>query len=90
MRMGKHILLRTLRFHLKHRLNKREEQRFILRRVQSVDQEYCVTLYRKLWQLYVNLSSKYQIWPVSHQIIVETITCVSLSYRKVSVKESMD
>lgn len=72
MRIGKHLLLRTLRLHLKHRLKKREEQRFILERVQLLDQEYCITLYRKLWQLYMNLSSKYQIWPVRQQNNTET------------------
>lgn len=67
MRVQKHILLRTLRLHLKHRLRKKEEQTFILARLNLFDQQYCLGLYQKLWQLYMNMGSEHHVWPVSYQ-----------------------
>ena len=64
-RIGQHILLRTLRLHLKHRLKKKKEQIFILGRLKLLDQQHCLSLYQKLWRWYIDMNSKHHIWPVS-------------------------
>lgn len=61
-------LLRILRLHLKHRLKKAKEQVFVLRRLKLLDQQYCVTHYRQLWQFYFDLGSKNGMWPVSFKL----------------------
>lgn len=70
MRIRKHILLRTLRLHLKHCLKKKEEQTFILARLKLSDQQYCLGLSQKLWQLYMDMGSEHHVWPVSYQSVL--------------------
>ncbi|CAF4306187.1 unnamed protein product [Rotaria sp. Silwood2] len=59
------VLLRTLRLHLKHRLQTSNERKFVLTRLKLFDQRYCVTLWRDLWQFYFDFGIKHSVWPES-------------------------
>jgi len=68
LKMPRKLLLRSLRLQLNYPLKKRKEQRFILSRLQILDQQFCVDQIRWLYQTYFDLGEKFQIWPVSLKI----------------------
>lgn len=55
--------MRTLRLHVKHRLGKKEERIFVIRRLKLFDERHCLSLQQKLWRSYIDLSSTYDTWP---------------------------
>lgn len=63
------LLFRTLRLQLKHRLKKKNERRFLHHRLQLLDQHCRLDLHKNLWQSYIALGSKEQVWPVSLNIL---------------------
>ena len=59
------LLLRSLRLQLDHRLKRKLECDYVLRRLHLLDEHYCVDRIRHLYQSYWDLGSKDQLWPVS-------------------------
>ena len=47
------------------RVSQKKEQRFILSRLTTVDQQFCLEQIRYLYQTYFNLGSQHQVWPLS-------------------------
>lgn len=58
------ILIQSLRQHLNHTLKKRTEQRYLYLRLQLLDRQFHLGLDRCKWQLYFDLGSQHQLWPV--------------------------
>ncbi|CAF4165881.1 unnamed protein product [Rotaria sordida] len=56
------LLFQNLRLQLKHKLNKRKQQKFIHSRLQLLDQQQRLDIHRNLWQSYLTLGSEQQIW----------------------------
>jgi hypothetical protein len=69
LKMPRKLLLRSLRLQLNYPLKKRKQQRFILSRLQILDQQFCFDQIRWLYQTYFDLGDKFQVWPVSLKII---------------------
>jgi hypothetical protein len=66
LRMPRKLLLRSLQLQLHcRRLKRKDEQNYLLRRLQLIDEHFCVDLIRYLYQSYWDLSSSVNIWPVS-------------------------
>ena len=63
------LLFRTLHVQLKYKLKKKNERRFLHHRLQLLDQQCRLDLHRNLWQSYLALGSKKQVWPVSSNIL---------------------
>ncbi|CAF1565017.1 unnamed protein product [Didymodactylos carnosus] len=61
--MPRGLLLRSLRLQLNHRLKKRNGQEYVLRRLQLVDERFCVDRIRYLYQSYLDLGLSDRIWP---------------------------
>jgi len=59
------LLFQSLRLQLKHKLKKKNQQRFLHHRLQLIDQQYRLNLHRNLWQSYLTLGSEHQTWTVS-------------------------
>ena len=70
LKMPRNLLLQSLRLQLKSILKKKTEQRFILTRLQIVDQQFCLDQIRYLYQTYFDLGFQHQTWPVSLRIIM--------------------
>jgi hypothetical protein len=65
LKMPRKLLLRSLCLQLNYPLKKGKERRFILSRLQILDQQFCLDQIRSLYQTYCDLGLRYQIWPVS-------------------------
>ena len=65
LRMPRKLLLRSIEIQLNHRLKRVDEQNYILRRLQLIDEHFCVQLIRNQYQSYWNLGNAALIWPVS-------------------------
>ena len=57
------LLFSTLRRQLNHRLSNKIEQRFIYNRLRLLDRQYRLQLHQTIWQSYLNIGSKQQLWP---------------------------
>lgn len=59
--------MNTLRKHLDHHLNKRDEQKFVYSRLCLFDEEYSLDRNRYIWESYLDIESQRQtqVWPVS-------------------------
>jgi hypothetical protein len=69
LKMPRKLLLHSLRLQLNYPLKKKKEQNFILSRLATVDQKFCLDQIRSLYQTYFDLGSQHQIWPVSFEIV---------------------
>jgi len=67
LKMPRRLLLRSLRLQLDRPLKREIDQNYILRRLQLIDEHFCVDRIRYLYQSYSDLGSQDQIWPVSFQ-----------------------
>ena len=70
LKMPQKLLLHSLRLQLNHRLKKKKEQRFILLRLEILDQQFYLDQIRSLYQTYFDLGLQHQMWPVSIKIIL--------------------
>jgi len=76
------LLFQALCLQLKKKLNKKTQQRFLHYRLQLIDQQYRLNLYRNLWQSYFTLGSEQQIWPVSSKIyLAKFLFIFSINHR---------
>ncbi|CAF1529826.1 unnamed protein product, partial [Adineta ricciae] len=62
LRKAPNLLFQNLRLHLKKKINKLTQKRFIYRHLQLLDQQYRLSLHQNLWQSYLNLGSEHQLW----------------------------
>jgi len=69
LKMPRRLLLHSLRLQLNCSLKKKKEQNFILSRLKTIDQQFCIDQIRYLYQTYFDLGLQYQIWPVSFKFI---------------------
>lgn len=67
LKMPQRLLVRSLRLHLDHPLEKEIEQNYLLRRLHLIDEQFCVDRIQHLYQSYLDLGSQDQIWPVSER-----------------------
>jgi len=51
-------------------IEEKKEPRFILSRLTTVDQQFCLEQIRYLYQTYFDLGSQHQVWPVSSHILL--------------------
>ena len=65
LKMPRNLLIRSLETQLNYRLKKEDEQAYIIRRLQLIDEQFCVDRIQHLYQSYWNLGSSGLIWPVS-------------------------
>ena len=79
LKMPRGLLLRSLRLQLNDPLKAQNEQDYILCRLRTLDEQFCLDRIRHLYQAYVDLGSHYQIWPVS-QIALCCVLQISMLY----------
>jgi hypothetical protein len=72
LKMPRRLLLNTLRLQLNCFLKKKKHQRFILSRLKTIDQQFCLEQVRYLYQTYFDLGSQEQVWLVSFL----TLSCI--------------
>ena len=65
LKMPRKLLLQSLQLQLNCKLKKKKEQCFILKRLQLLDQQFCLNQIHYLYQTYFHLGSQYHMWPVS-------------------------
>ena len=65
LKMPRNLLLRSLQPQLNYRVKRKDEQNYLLQRLQLIDEHFCVDLIRYLYQSYWDLGSSVQMWPVS-------------------------
>ena len=65
LRMPRHLLLRSLQLQLNFPLKQENEQNYVIRQVQLINEQFCVDRLRYLYQSYWDLGSSAHIWPVS-------------------------
>lgn len=68
LKMPRELLLRSLRLQLDLRLKREIEQNYVLRRLHLLDDHFCLSRIRQLYQSYVDLGTPDQIWPVSRRV----------------------
>jgi hypothetical protein len=66
--MPQRLLLHSLHLQLNCALKKKKEQHFILSRLKTIDQQFCLEQIRSLHQTYFDLGLQQQLWPVSFSI----------------------
>jgi hypothetical protein len=64
------LIFKVLRSQLKYPLNDKQEQTFIYNRLQMFDQHFRLDLHQNLWQTYLTIGTKQQLWPVSIENII--------------------
>jgi hypothetical protein len=69
LKMPRRLLLHSLHLQLNCSLKKKKEQSFILSRLKTIDQQFCLEQIRSLHQTYFDFGSQQQLWPVSFSII---------------------
>ena len=67
LRMPRRLLLHLLRLQLNYTLQKKNEQKFILARLQLMDQQFCLEQIHYLYQTYANLGLQHQTWLVNYK-----------------------
>ncbi len=72
LKMPRRLLLHSLHLQLNCPLKKKNEQRFILSRLKTLDQHFCLEQIRYLYQTFFDIGAQQQIWPVSSS----TIPCI--------------
>ena len=65
LKMPRKLLLNSLRLHLHCPLKKKKEQKFILKRLTIVDQQFCLQQLQYLYRTYYEQGAQYQVWLVS-------------------------
>jgi hypothetical protein len=65
LKMPRRLLLHSLYLQLNCSLKKKKEQRFILSRLKTIDQQFCLEQIRYLYQTYFDLGLQEQVWLVS-------------------------
>jgi hypothetical protein len=78
LKMPRKLLLHSLRLQLNYPLKKKKEQKFILARLTTIDQQFCLDQIRYLYQIYFDQGSQHQTWPVSFKIILNIRVSFSL------------
>jgi hypothetical protein len=78
LKMPRKLLLHSLRLQLHHSLKKKKEQSFLLARLQIADQQFCLDQIRHLYQTYLDLGVKSQVWPVSLKVSL-SLCCLTIS-----------
>lgn len=58
------MLFQTLSNRLNHPLKRKEDQRFIYKRLDLLDHHYCSEVDRSLWESYLNIGLVQHRWPV--------------------------
>lgn len=71
------LLFQNLRLRLQKKLNTKRQQHFVYRRLQLLDQQYRLDLYRHLWHTYLTLGSEHQLWPVCSFLIFLISSAIS-------------
>lgn len=70
LRMPQKLLLRSIGIQLNYRLKEKDEHNYIIRRLQLIDEHFCVHLIRNQYQSYWYLGSSARLWPVSLTVCV--------------------
>jgi hypothetical protein len=65
---GSNLLIQSLTLQLQQDKINKKQQRFLLKRLQLLDQHYCIEQQQQLWQSYLNHGNSSNIWPVSYLI----------------------
>ena len=74
LRMPRRLLLHSLHLQLNCPLKKKQEQRFILARLKTIDQQFCLEQLRSLYQTYFDFGVQHQLWLVSFVTICSHCT----------------
>ena len=74
LRMPRKIPLRSLRLQLNSALKEQKDRQFLLARLELSDKKLCLDANKYLYQTYLDLGSRHNIWSVS----VETIIFIRL------------
>ena len=70
LRMPRKLLLHSLHLQLDRSLKRKSEQRFVLARLQLLDEQFCLDEIRRLYQTYFDHGARCQAWPVSVMITI--------------------
>lgn len=75
LKMPKKLLLQSLRLQLNyHPLKKKSEQKFILARLTTLDQQFCLDQLHRLYRTYYEQGVQSQVWLVSFKIYFALIS----------------
>ncbi len=69
LKMPRRLLLHSLHLQLNCSLKKKKEQSFILSRLKTIDQQFCLEQIHSLHQTYFDLGSQQQLRPVSFSMV---------------------
>jgi hypothetical protein len=81
LKMPRRLLLHSLHLQLNCFLKKKKEQRFILSRLKTIDQQFCLEQIRHLYQTYFDLGSQQKVWPVSFSMITSIFMPLIASFQ---------
>jgi hypothetical protein len=81
LKMPRRLLLHSLHLQLNCSLKKKKEQSFILSRLKTIDQQFCLEQIRSLHQTYFDLGSQQKLWPVSFSIITSIFMPLIASFQ---------
>ncbi len=84
------ILCQILNKTLNYSLKKKDEQRFIYRQLELLDQQYCLQKDQELWQSYLDIGLQQRIWPVSLSFQKSFLHYISLNNKGSIVYISKD
>jgi hypothetical protein len=78
LKMPRKLLLHSLRLQLKCSLKKKKEQKFILSRLTTIDQQFCLDQICYLYQTFFDQGLQHQTWPVTVIVVLSTYTIIFL------------
>ena len=70
LRMPRKLLLRSLRLQLNSALKEQSDRQFLLARLELSDKKFCLDANKYLYQTYLDLGSRHNIWSVSVEAII--------------------
>ena len=81
LRMPRRLLLHSLHLQLNCPLKKKREQRFILARLKTIDQQFCLEQLRSLYQTYFDFGVQHQLWLVSFTTFPSNCTLLTALFQ---------